>query len=84
MFFKILDSKVTQEDFVAYVSCESLKFCTVFLPLKFCVIKEKGLINPVSCLNMNVTVLKCGTLEFLRYGGEVVRIVIGSPAISCG
>jgi hypothetical protein len=55
LLFKSLDPKIAQEDFMAYVGCESFKFCIVFLSLKFCVRKENGLINPVSSLNMNVT-----------------------------
>lgn len=47
-------------------------------------VKEKGLINPVSCLNMNTAVLKWVTLVFLCYRSEVVKILIGSPIISFG
>ena len=46
--------------------------------------KEKGLINPVSCVNMNTAVLKWVTLELLCYRSEVVKILIGPPVISFG
>ena len=36
--------------------------------------KEKGLINPVSCVNMNTAVL-----DFLCYRNEVVKMLIGPP-----
>jgi hypothetical protein len=41
--------------------------------------KEKGLINSVSCINMNTAVFKWVTLEFLCYRSEVVKILIASP-----
>jgi hypothetical protein len=45
---------------------------------------EKGLINPVPCVNMNTAVLKWVTLEFLCYSSEVVKIMIGRPITSFG
>jgi hypothetical protein len=42
--------------------------------------KEKGLINPVSCVNMYTAVLKWVTVEFLCYKSEVVKILLGPPS----
>jgi hypothetical protein len=90
LFFRSLDPNfiftwlTTKEDFIAYVSCERFKFSTVFLLVNFCVRKGKGLINPVSCVNMYTAILKWVTLEFLCYRGEVVKILIGPPVISFG
>jgi len=48
LFFRSLEPNfiftwlTAKEDFIAYVSCESFKFGTIFLPVKFCVRKGKG------------------------------------------
>jgi hypothetical protein len=63
LFFQIVDPSfistwlIAKENLIAYVGCESFKFSTVFLPVKFCAKKNVTvLINSLSCVNMNTTV----------------------------